>query len=130
MSEDLRFEDSSIRVLMRILVCIVLLERYDSNNKSSKKILQSDGYLLCRLNSTEDTNHGAGQWVMLKKIITLQIGSRGKKTVCKIFFARFSFAAYKLLLKHIFSEKRLLFFYFRILHVSPYPMLFELLLRI
>lgn len=68
MLKTLPFDDSSVKVMISDLS----LHYFRWTDTLSivheiSRVLTADGYLLCRLNSTKDVNHGAGQGIRIEE---------------------------------------------------------------
>lgn len=66
--EGLPFEDKSVKIIVSDLSIhyFSVTDTYKVLNEI-KRVLTEDGYLLCRVNSTNDTNYGAGQGELISK---------------------------------------------------------------
>ena len=66
--KGLPFEKQTFRIVLADL-CLHYFPWTETERlvKSIEMILEDDGYLLCRLNSVKDLNHGAGQGIQLEK---------------------------------------------------------------
>lgn len=67
MRSGLPFEDDCAKVLIADLSLHYFSKKQtDSILREISRVLVSGGYLLCRLNSIKDTNHGAGQGIQIE----------------------------------------------------------------